>query len=55
MESIKQLLKQHGCTFDKNVTECRIVWKNKVGRVMCDDIFVLRNMTENAWNFWSNY
>ena len=55
MQFIKQLLDQHGCTFVKNITECRIIWKNKVGYEMCDDVCVLSNMTEAAWDFWSNY
>ena len=51
----KSLLKKHGCTFISMLGECEVLWKNKNDKVRRDDKFILRTMTEKAWEFWSNY
>ena len=50
----KEILSKHGCKFVRMISECRVCWKNKNGCSYTDDIAVLRMMTEEAWNFWSN-
>ena len=52
-EEAKAILSAHGCSFIAMLSECRVLWKNQVGTVQSDDIFVLRNMSESAWNFWA--
>lgn len=51
----RKIIEKHGCTFIKMVSECRVLWKNKCGYESIDDIFVLNNMDDGAWEFWSNY
>lgn len=53
-EKAKELLLKHGCKFIKMLTECGVVWENKIGIVRVDDIAVLSLMTTEAWEFWSN-
>jgi hypothetical protein len=53
VEQVINLLESHECRFIRSLTENSILWENKVGIVRSDDIFVLNNMTENAWKFWS--
>jgi len=51
-ERVKVLLEKHGCEFVKQLTECRILWKNQVGAIREDDVSVLSCMCEKAWDFW---
>lgn len=48
-------MKKHQCTFIKMIGECGVLWKNKYGYESIDDIFVLNNMGDGAWEFLSNY
>lgn len=50
----RKLLESHGCTFVEMIGEVDVVWKTPIGIVHRDDIFVLRHMTEKAWDFWKN-
>ena len=50
----KEILEKHGCKFIKMESECTVVWENCIGIVRTDDIAVLRNMTDKAWNYWCN-
>ena len=54
-KSARKIVEKHGCTFIKMVGECRVLWKNRYGYESIDDIFVLNNMCDSAWEFWSNY
>ena len=53
-ELAKQILQSHECKFIKMLSECTVLWENKVGTIYEDDIAVLYNMTDPAWDFWSN-
>ena len=50
-----KILNAHGCELIDMVSECIVVWKNKVGIIRTDDIAVLSNMSVSAWEFWSNH
>lgn len=52
-ERAKNILNKHGCTFLRMLSECRVLWANKNSVVREDDIFVLSNIPEDAWNFWA--
>ncbi len=43
---------RHGCKFIQMITKCRVLWENQNGIVREDDIAVLSNMTEAAWDYW---
>ena len=53
-ERAKNILKMHGCKFLRMLSECEVLWENKNGIIRHDDIFVLNNMGETAWEFWAN-
>ena len=48
----KSILKKHGCEFIKMISETRVIWKNRKNVIREDDIAVLSNMSETAWEFW---
>lgn len=50
----KEILEKHGCKFIKMKSECTVVWENCIGVIRVDDIAVLRNMTDEAWEFWKS-
>lgn len=54
-KSARKIVEKHGCIFIKMIGECGVLWKNKYGYESIDDIFVLNNMGDGAWEFWSNY
>lgn len=49
-----RILNAHGCELVDMVSECTVIWKNKAGIIRTDDIAVLSNMSDSAWEFWSN-
>lgn len=49
-----KILNAHGCELVNMVSECTVIWKNKAGIIRTDDIAVLSNMSDSAWEFWSN-
>ena len=53
-EEVKAILEQHGCKLVSILSECRVLWESRNGVVRSDDVFVLRNMTEEAWKFWAD-
>lgn len=53
-KSARKIIEKHGCAFIKMISECRVLWRNKCGNEFVDDIFVLNNMGDCAWEFWSN-
>ena len=48
----KSILKKHGCEFIQMTSESRVLWKNRNNVIREDDIWVLSNMSEIAWEFW---
>lgn len=52
-EAIK-ILQDHDCDLVMMLSECTVLWKNKAGIIRCNDLWVLRNMSESAWNFCKN-
>lgn len=52
-ERAVSILNAHGCELISMVSECTVVWKNKIGIIRTDDIAVLSNMSDSAWEFWS--
>lgn len=53
-ERISALLEKHGCKLIKMVPECGVIWENKKGIIRGDDIAVLSNIPESAWEYWAN-
>ena len=52
-ERVKGILTRHKCKFITMLSECRVLWENQKGIVRDDDVAVLSNMSESAWQFWT--
>lgn len=48
-----EILSAHNCKLIEIVPECKVVWENQNGTIMGDDIVVLTNMSEAAWEYWA--
>lgn len=51
-DKAKEILEQHDCELIKMRSDCRILWKNSIGTLLEDDLFVLSNMSDAAWEYW---
>lgn len=50
----RRILERHGCKLISMISETKCVWENKIGIQRSDDVFVLRNMSEENFEYWAN-